>query len=554
MSNSAIFFVLNMAASAALLVWAVRMVRTGVERAYGAELQKFLRRSTKRRIVATFSGAAAAVLMQSSTAVVLLTAGFLGAGSIGAISGLSIILGADLGSAIVVHILSMQLAVVMPFLLLTGVVVFIKSERRLFRQFGRIMVGLALIFVALDMIRASSLPLVGSEIAQTILQYLGSDLISAFLIAALFTWLVHSSVAAILLFATLSSQGVLHVETAFAMVLGANLGAGIVALALTSGMDAIVRRVVWINLILRGGGAFFSLFFISYMLEGMAFLAVDPGAQSLHLHLLFNVLIVLFAIPFASYVIRIAEQFIPDRTSPEDSGSVLDPTLQDEPERALLCVTRELLHLGTMVERNLRRAYSLFDVFEDDVVRRTRDEAQKISDMTYDVRIFLSNVRDRSPEREGSERTSSRLLDLSTISANLEHANDIVVRKLVASAKLMHRDKIQFSSKGRLDIDDLYFVVLRNLQLGVAVLMSDNIEEARELVRQKDKVRDLEKILERRHLERLREGDGHTLETTAIHMDILRSLKLLNSAFASIAYPILEQEGVLMGSRLADED
>lgn len=551
MSSSALLFFLNMAASAALLIWAVRMVRTGVERAYGAELQQFLRRSTRNRLAATLSGAFAAVVMQSSTAVVLLTAGFLGGGSIGAVSGLSIVLGADLGSAIVVQILSKQFNIVMPLLLFFGVIIFMKSSQRKFRQLGRIMVGLALVFVALDMIRASSTPLAESEIAQTILQYLGSDLISAFLIAVLFTWLVHSSVASILLFATLSSQGVLHVETAFAMVLGANLGAAIVALALTTGMGAIVRRVAYVNLILRGGGAFISLFFISHFLVVMALFSVDPGTQLLHLHLLFNVLVVILALPFSTFFIRVAEYFMPDRMPSEDIGSVLDAALQQEPERALVCVTRELLHLGTMVEKNLRRAYSLFDTFDDDVVKQAREEAQKISIMTYNVRIYLSNVKNQTSEREQAERVSSRLFDLAIISANIEHGNDIVVRKLVSLAKSMHHEGVCFSSEGRVDLDDLYYIVLRNLQLGVAVLMSESIDEARELIRQKDNVRDLEKILERRHLERLREGRGDTLETSAIHMDILRSLKLLNSTFASVAYPILEREGELMGSRLS---
>lgn len=553
MSNSALLFVLNLAASAALLIWAVRMVRTGVERAYGAELQKVLRRSTKNSVTSAFSGAAAAVVMQSSTAVVLLTASFLGSGSVSAVAGLSIVLGADLGSAIVVHILSMELTVVMPLLLLSGVVLFLKSAQRKYRQVGRIMVGLALVFVALDLIRASSLPLVESDIAQTILQYLGSDLISAFLISVLFTWIIHSSVAAILLFAILSSQGVLYEETAFAMVLGANLGAAIVALALTTGMGTIVRRVAWVNLVLRGGGAFISLFFISHLLELMAFISDDPGAKSLHLHFFFNVLIVTLALPFLRCFIVVAEQVMPDRAPSEVTGSALDTALQKEPERALLCVTRELLHLGTMVEKNLRKAYLLFDAFDDDLARQVREEAKKVSSMAYNVRIYLSKVENRTSERDGDKRISSRLFDLAIISANIEQGNDIVARKLVASAKVLQREGMYFSSEGRVDLDDFYYVVLRNLQLGVAVLMSGSIDDAQELIQQKDNIRDLEKILERRHLTRLREGRGDTLETTAVHMDILRSLKLLNSTFASIAYPILEREGKLMSSRLTQE-
>jgi phosphate:Na+ symporter len=288
MENGPIAFLINMAAAAALLIWAVRLVRTGFERALGGQLRLWLRRSTSNRVAAAATGGATAILMQSSTAVAVLMAGFVSTGAVGSIAGLSIMLGADLGSAIVALMLNSQLAVLTPLLLLTGVMTFLRSERRRVRQVGRILIGLALVFLSLDLIREASQPLTQSAAAEAAMLYLAQDTISAFLIAALFAWLVHSSVAAVLLFATLAAQGLLPLEAGLAMVLGANLGGSLIAVGLTLRADIAVRRVVWCNLVMRGGGAAATLYVLSVHDLPIALLGSAPDQQALYLHLLFN--------------------------------------------------------------------------------------------------------------------------------------------------------------------------------------------------------------------------------------------------------------------------
>ena len=121
MDTSPVLLVLNLAAAAALLIWSVRIVRTGFERAFGGQLRLWLRRSTDNRLTATTTGTLSAIFLQSSTAVAILLAGFMAARSVGSTAGLAIMLGADLGSAIVAQILNSQIAVLTPLLLLVGV-------------------------------------------------------------------------------------------------------------------------------------------------------------------------------------------------------------------------------------------------------------------------------------------------------------------------------------------------------------------------------------------------------------------------------------------------
>lgn len=552
MDTSPILVVLNLAAAAALLIWAVRLVRTGFERAFGGQLRLWLRRSTDNRLAATTTGTLSAILLQSSTAVAMLLAGFMAAGSVGSTAGLAVILGADLGSAIVAQILNSRIAVLTPLLLLVGVLFFLRSSRRSVRQIGRILIGLALIFLSLDLIRDASTPLSNSNAALSALTYLSGDPLTAFLLAAVFAWLVHSSVAAILLFATLAAQGVLPLGAAFAMVLGANLGGAFIAFVLTLKANVTVRRVITCNLLLRGGGAGLTLFLL-YQFEGADLIpGATPVQQVLNLHLIFNFGLLVICLPFLGPVMRLAKMVIADASSldPEANGrSALDPSVQNQPARAFNCAQRELVEMGNRIEIMVRDSMPLFDTYDDVVAQRLKKEKADIDRMALDLRVYLAGVRSDNPKVD----TGTRAFDLSGVAVNLEAAADTITRKIVDLAKRKQAENVNFSEEGWRELSDFYDRVLRNVQHGIAVLMTEDGGAARELVQQKELVREIEKKLERAHLTRLRAGATETIETSAIHLDLLRALKMLNTAFATIAYPLLKESGELLESRLSNE-
>ena len=552
MDTSPILVVLNLAAAAALLIWAVRLVRTGFERAFGGQLRLWLRRSTDNRLAATTTGTLSAILLQSSTAVAMLLAGFMAAGSVGSTAGLAVILGADLGSAIVAQILNSRIAVLTPLLLLVGVLFFLRSSRRSVRQIGRILIGLALIFLSLDLIRDASTPLSNSNAALSALTYLSGDPLTAFLLAAVFAWLVHSSVAAILLFATLAAQGVLPLGAAFAMVLGANLGGAFIAFVLTLKANVTVRRVITCNLLLRGGGAGLTLFLL-YQFEGADLIpGATPVQQVLNLHLIFNFGLLVICLPFLGPVMRLAKMVIADASSldPEANGrSALDPSVQNQPARAFNCAQRELVEMGNRIEIMVRDSMPLFDTYDDVVAQRLKKEKADIDRMALDLRVYLAGVRSDNPKVD----TGTRAFDLSGVAVNLEAAADTITRKIVDLAKRKQAENVNFSKEGWRELSDFYDRVLRNVQHGIAVLMTEDGGAARELVQQKELVREIEKKLERAHLTRLRAGATETIETSAIHLDLLRALKMLNTAFATIAYPLLKESGELLESRLSNE-
>ncbi len=541
---------IHIAGAAALLIWAVRLVRTGVERGFAAPMRIWLRHSARNRLLAAGSGIGAAVLLQSATAVAVLVSNFVSKGGVATATGLAILLGADVGSALVTQLLMVRQPILIPLLLVVGVVVFLRGEGSNTRQIGRILIGLALIFVSLDMIRGATEPMISNPGTQAIMAYLGRDLLTAFIIGAVFAWGVHSSVAAVLLFVTLAGQSILSPPAAAAMILGANLGGGLIAFVLTYSAPLASRRMVMANLLLRGGGAALAVLVIAAMPELLNQLGATPARQSINLHLAFNVALAIVALPFVGPITTILSYSMAEKPDPNgalDVTSALDPALLDRPQRAIDCAARELLGMGQKVEQMLIAVAPLYDQWNATTASMIADQDKAIKQAHLDVKLYLARLGQKGMDEDLSRRS----MDLASISSSLDSASDAITRIMLELAERLDAQKLQFSQQGRDEIRDFSDRVQSNAQLALNVMMNQNPAEARELVAAKDKVRKVEQKLQRSHIGRLREGLVESIETSNIHQETLRALKQVNNAFSMIGYPILHKSGDLLKSRLA---
>lgn len=549
--SSPLLFLLHVAGAAALLIWAVRLVRTGVERGWSVPLRRLLRRGAENRLLAALTGTGAAIVLQSSTAVAILTANFVAAGTLAGIAGLAILLGADLGSAIVAQILLARADWLVPVLLVAGVGLFLKSNTRDYRMAGRVLIGLALVFVSLAMIRTATEPLRDSAGLVAAMKYLGGDPVTAFVIGAVFAWAVHSSVAAVLLFVTLAAQGVLPVTAGIAMVLGANLGGAVIAFVLTLGSDIAARRVVVANLALRGGGAALALLGLSVFAPPLDLLGGTPARQVINLHLAFNLVLALLALPVIGPVLKLVSRWVtpPAEVANLSRISALDPAALDHPDRALACAAREVLQMGEGVEAMLRSVIGLYEDWNDTTAAAIRAKETELDKMHIATKLYLAKLQRNSND----EDVARRGLELADMAVNLESAGNAIADTMLGLARRLDQSGATFSDTGQREIRDFHDRVLSNAQSGLNVLMTLNPDAARALVEEKDHVRDIEQRLQRSHLDRLKQGLTESIETSNIHQETLRALKQVNSAFTMIAYPILSETGDLLSSRLSRE-
>ncbi len=543
-------FLLNLMGAIALLIWSIRMVKTGVLRAFGEKFRHAIAGATSNRIKACLTGAAVATAVQSSAATGLIVAGFAERGLITLAPALAVMLGADIGSTFVVQALAFNLAQMVPVLLIAGVGLFMLADKPVLKQIGRILIGLALMVIALGMIKAAADPLKQSDLLKLVMQRLASDPIMGVLLGALIAWVMHSSVAAILLILSLAGSGVIGLPPAIALVLGCNIGSALIPLGLSSQAPMAAKRILIGNLAFRTAGAFLALLILPWIVDLSLLLASDAARQLANLHTLFNIAVAALFLPFVGMAGRALEQAFPD--PPEASKehiAHLDEALLDRPQVALAAASREVMRMADQVEVMLRETILAFSGDSEARRQSIKQRDNEVDRLQDEVKLYLTRLT-RQPL---SEADSRKAFDLILFTTNLEHVGDIIDKSLLELAAKKQRLNVEFSPAGWADIQSFHTRVVEQMRLAITVFMTGDMAMARELVAEKDRIRIAEREAMESHLLRLREGTLASIETSALHLDILRDLKRINAHVTSVAYPSLEASGFLRGSRLRAE-
>ncbi len=541
---------LHLGGAIALLLFAVRMVRTGVERSQEPALRRLLRDSKGGRIRAAGIGAGVAVLLQSSTAVGVLAQGFATTGALGLETGLALMLGAYVGSALVVLVLSFDLGLLVPILLILGALLFLKGRAREPRQLGRILIGVALTLISLEMVGQATEPLREAGALPQIVAYLSGDFVSAFLIGAGFTWLVHSSVGSTLLIVTLCARGLVPLELGVSLMLGANLGGTLTAFGLSRFGSPAARRLAIGQIGFRGLLALVALLGFHLLQLETVVPGTAVGQQVIGLHVAFNVVVLLIGLPLCGLAARWLEHFV--KAAPADAlnplpeaPSCLDQAVVGVPALALASATRELLRMAEIIERMLQPLMELYETGDVEKIRQARRLEEAVDQAQSEIKLYLAKI-DYTREDE-----AQRVQELSSFAINLEYVGDAISKTLLKLAETRRDQKLSFSPEGWRELNELHHRVMANMQLALNVLVSKDRESARQLLAEKDAMRSAERESYRQHLGRLRTGAAQSIATSNIHLETVRALKTINSLFASVAYPILSETGDLLDSRLA---
>lgn len=545
---------LNLAGAVALLLWATRMIRSGVENVFGAVLRDRIGPMLGNPLLAAGAGAVLAILFQSATAASLLVSGFAAQHLISVTTGIVASLGADLGSAIATRLLSFNLQPLVPLFILAGTVLFMSTENRSWRMGGRILVGLGLLFLSLQMIAQASDPMRESRLLPVIVRTLAGDAAIAFIVAAIVTWLFHSSVAAALLIAALVAKSVIPVSLAIDLMLGANFGGAVIAAVLTRSSPPAQKAVALGNLVLRGLGAVLAAIAVANVELPLGQLASSPALQVIHAHIVFNAALLLVGLPLAPLVARLARYWTgvgrakaQNDLIDTESTSALDESALAYPKQAIANATREVLRLCETIELMLTRVMDLYRSSKRDDIAILSALDDRVDKRHSAIKLYLA----RASATDMSQAEALQIQELVAACVKLEQVGDIIVRNMLTHIQKKRDRNLEFTEEGWLEIASIHAAVLANARLAFNVLVTRDVSTARLLVEGKDKLRDLEKAAAQLHFERLRSGSPLSIETSSIHLDTIRDLKDINALLASLAYPVLESQGLLRQTRLA---
>jgi phosphate:Na+ symporter len=549
---SGILTLLDFAGYVALLLWGVHMVQTGVQRAFGAALGVVLGRALGTRLRAFAAGLGITAALQSSTATGLMITGFAAGGVVGLVPALSAMLGANVGTTLIVQLLSFDLTALAPILILFGVWMFRRYPPGRTRDLGRVFIGLGLLLISLHSLVGLFVPFQSAPLLRILLDALSTQPFATMLVAAALTWAAHSSVAMVVLIMSMASHQLITPEAAYAMVLGANLGTAINPMIEgVTGDDPAARRLPLGNLLTRAAGAVVGLALLPWLGAWMTALADDPARQVANFHTLFNAVIAIIFLPMLTPYGALLTRWLPKRADPDDPArpQYLDEAAHDVPAVALGNASREALRMADMLQTLLMLARAGFK--RDN---RRRMPQAKALDTALDkletaITLYLATL-----DRENMTGDDiQRMEEILAFTSNVGHAADIVYSGLLPHASRLRKNGWVLAPDQRAQLDETLQHLLNNERRAAALFVNADLRQARALAGEKESFRALEVQAAETHLEKIKSGQVEAAEIGQLYLDILRDVKGVNSYLVGAsAYPVLAKQGELLPSRLRE--
>ncbi|MGJ4939319.1 Na/Pi cotransporter family protein [Bradyrhizobium sp. HKCCYLS1011] len=533
---------LDLMGGVALLLWGLHMVHSGILRAFGPDLRVLLGKALRNRFSALAAGIGLTALLQSSTATALITSSFAAEGLVGLVPALAIMLGANIGTTLIVQVLSFNIAAIAPVLFVLGLVAFRSGPRSRIKDLGRVSIGLGLMLLSLHILLDTLAPAEQTPGLRIVMAAITGDLVLCVALGAAVTWLVHSSVASVLLIMSLAYAHFISSSAALALVLGANLGSAInpVFEGIRRDNPASYRLPVG-NLLNRLVGVIVFVPFLQPLADHLQTLQPDPSKLVALFHMAFNLATALVFVGLLAPMERLLRMLFPERTADTDPARprYLDETALETPSLALTDAARETLRMGDFIETMLRDVMTAM-MTNDRVLVGQVSRTDNVVDRLHEaVKLYIAKLtRGSLDDREGK-----RAMEIISFAINLEHIGDIIDKNLSELATKKLKRRLQFSPEGAKELASFHKKTLDALRMAFGVFMSGDVHEARALLSEKVELKNVELGATERHLDRLREGRPDTLETSSLHLDVLRDLRRIHSHICSVAYSALDAAG-----------
>ncbi|MQA57882.1 Na/Pi cotransporter family protein [Pseudomonas piscis] len=529
---------LNLLSAVALLVWGTHIVRTGILRVYGSNLRHVIGQNMSRRPLAFIAGILVTAMVQSSNATAMLVTSFVGQGLMGLTPALATMLGADVGTALMARVLTFDLSWLSPLLIFIGVMFFLSRKQTRAGQLGRVGIGLGLIILALQLIVEAAAPITHAQGVKVLFASLTGDILLDALMGAVFAMVSYSSLAAVLLTATLAGAGVIGLPVAIGLVIGANIGSGVLAFLSTSMQNAAGRQVALGSLLYKLIGLLLIIPVLDPLAHWMDSLDFSAQEVVIGFHLLYNTARCLLLLPSVSPMARLCAWLLPERA--QENGRArprhLDPTALVTPSLALANAARETLRIGDLVDSMLEAMGDVLRGKQTAITQELRALSDDVEALYSAIKLYLAQM----PREDLSDQDSRRWAEIIELAINLKLASDLIERMLRKVQQQKTSQRRSFSEVGLEELTGLHAQLIANLRLGLSVFLSADPESARQLLREKRRFRAQERRLAHAHVSRLQRKIVQSIETSSLHLELIADMKRLNSLFCSSAYVVLE--------------
>ncbi|MBI5598695.1 MAG: Na/Pi cotransporter family protein [Deltaproteobacteria bacterium] len=520
-----------------LLLYGMRLAGDGLQRAAGARLRGFLLAATGNRVKGVIVGAAITALLQSSSATTVILVGLVGSGLMSLSQTMGVILGADIGTTLTVQIITFRVYAYAIPIVGTGILLRFLSKGGAARDAGLAILGAGFIFLALKILMDTFSPLAENPLLAEFLLGFSRDPAAGIIIAALATSLLQSSAATLAIAITFAHSGLLTLDAAVPVVLGANIGTCVSAAISSMGAPPDAKRVALAHVIFKVTGVIIVLPLLGVFTRLVSLPSHEVARQVAYAHTFFNIGIAAMFLPFTGPLTTMVQHFLPLKAEDRKAGPrYLDPLVLAHPPLALGQATREALRLADTAEEMLKDSIEAFRKNDFSLIDGIQDMDNDVDLLDREIKLYLTKLAKESLTADEARRE----FEILTFTNNMENMGDVIDKNLMELARKKLKGGFSFSAEGMKDIVELHLRVMENFKEGVAAFASSDSGLSRRLLAHKARIAEMEKQMREAHIDRLHRGLKESIDTSSIHLDVLANLKRINSYACNIAYGVLE--------------
>ncbi|WP_370402067.1 Na/Pi cotransporter family protein [Sulfitobacter sp. JB4-11] len=512
----------------ALFLFGMDIMTRALKQVAGTSMKSILARMTGNRFTGLIAGATVTAIIQSSSITTVLLVGFISAGLMTTGQSVAVILGANIGTTITAQILAFKVtALALPVLSLGFFVSFI-ARNKATREKGRIVLGLGMVFFGMAIMSDAMKPLRSFEPFLDFMLSLDSVLLAA-LVGAGFTALVQSSSATTGILIVMAGQGLIALEPAVALALGANIGTCVTALLASIGAPREAVRAALVHTLFNVAGVLIWIGFVDQLADMARAISPDSLSgsgiprQLANVHTFFNIVNALIFVGFTSQLTRAVEWLAPDKietADPKFAAKHLDPKFLDVPAFAIDAVRLEIVHLGTLLREMLQSAVPTVVTGSPLDVDRLRVMDRPIDLLHREIVGYIRQISLRSLPADQSRL----LLGLARIANDLEHIGDLVATGLVTSARKRMEEDVVISPATVAVIKGVHEKVVEALDGALQALDAQDTDAAAQVRQMKARFVALVEGAASHQVDRLRSDAPKRLHTYAREIELTETL------------------------------
>ncbi len=531
--------VLGLLGGLALFLYGMQMMSDGLEDAAGNKMKKILEKLTANRFLGVAVGAGITAVIQSSSATTVMVVGFVNSGMMTLRQAVWIIMGANIGTTITGQLIALDVGMIAPLFAFLGVamIVFIKSPKA--HHIGKILAGLGVLFIGMDMMGASMAPLEESEAFVSLMTQFSNPILGI-LAGALFTAVIQSSSASVGILQTLATAGLISFPSAVYVLFGQNIGTCITAVLASIGTNRSAKRTTIIHLMFNIiGTVVFTVLCITLPVTDWV-AAITPGApkaQIANMHTIFNIVTTALLLPFGTYLAKLAEMILPESKEERERTTTLS-ALTEEFRRGRINLGASAVHtdlLSNEIRRmvrlagdNVEKCYNVILNSDAALFKEVKDTEDIIDSLNKEISQYISKILVDNNSGEAIKDIEEYFL----ITGNAERIGDHALN-IGGYIDVIKRKSIEFSEGARAELLEMQGITKKAIDK-VLDHEGDVTKWLSDIAAMEQRIDDMTSSYREKHLERMREGKCSE-EACILYSELLTDFERIGDHVLNIA-------------------